>query len=121
MYRSKPKDLHYYPKSLTFGFHTADDIRRISVVEVTVPQTFDVLNHPVPGGLYDPKMGPSDEKSDEGCATCGLKMVPCPGHFGHIELPLPNFHPLFHKDVIKILKLTCPTCKRFKFSGTLLL
>ena len=28
------------------------------------------------------------------CTTCKLSAVHCPGHFGHIELPLPVYNPL---------------------------
>ena len=28
------------------------------------------------------------------CATCGLLYVACPGHFGHVELPVPVYNPL---------------------------
>jgi DNA-directed RNA polymerase beta' subunit len=28
------------------------------------------------------------------CTTCNLGAAHCPGHFGHIELPLPVYNPL---------------------------
>nr|CAG4647637.1 EOG090X00BV [Moina brachiata] len=116
MLRSKAtSSVHIYPKSVSFGFHTAEDIRKISVVEVTNPDTFNSLGHPTNGGLYDPRMGPHEEQAGQ-CATCNLLMQQCPGHFGHINLPLPCFHPLFLRNLIAIIKLTCPACKCFNIS-----
>ena len=45
----------------------------------------------------DPRMGTIDRNFK--CQTCGEGMSECPGHFGHIELARPVFHPgmfLFH-------------------------
>jgi DNA-directed RNA polymerase II subunit RPB1 len=39
-------------------------------------------------------------------------MVDCPGHFGHIELAQPVFHPGLLDGVRKILKVTCYNCSR---------
>lgn len=117
MLRSKnTNSVHIYPNSVSFGFYTAEDIRKISVVEVTNPDTFNSLGHPTPGGLYDPRMGPHEDQAGQ-CATCSLSMQQCPGHFGHINLPLPCFHPLFLRNLISILKLTCPACKCFNISS----
>ena len=113
--------IHMQPKSVTFGFHTADDIRKISAVQVMKNGTFDRLGHTIDGGLYDLFMGPSRETDAKGnlqiCRTCVETFNKCPGHYGHIELPLPVYHSLFLKDLIGIIKLTCPTCKRFFLLG----
>jgi DNA-directed RNA polymerase I subunit RPA1 len=34
--------------------YSAEDIQRLSVLEITNPQLFDELSHPTTGGLYDP-------------------------------------------------------------------
>lgn len=39
----------------------------------------------------DPRMGTIDRNFK--CQTCGEGMSECPGHFGHIELARPAFHP----------------------------
>lgn len=52
------------------------------------------------------------------CATCRLTYFTCPGHFGHIELPAPAFHPLFMNNMFNILRGTCLFCHRFKLSRT---
>lgn len=52
------------------------------------------------------------------CATCQLTYFTCPGHFGHIELPSPVFHPLFMANMYNLLRGTCMFCHRFKMSRT---
>ena len=44
--------------SVSFSFLSAEEIRRISVKQVSDPQLFDGLNNPTLGGLYDPAFGP---------------------------------------------------------------
>jgi DNA-directed RNA polymerase beta' subunit len=39
----------------------------------------------------DPRMGPNDPNSN--CLTCGEGLLECTGHFAHIELARPVFHP----------------------------
>ena len=48
------------------------------------------------------------------CTTCHLTMEHCPGHIGHIELPLPVVNSLFYSTVQRLLKVTCLHCHRFK-------
>lgn len=48
------------------------------------------------------------------CETCGEGMSECPGHFGHIELARPIFHPGFMKTVKKILECVCTNCGKLK-------
>ncbi|EJD01575.1 beta and beta-prime subunits of DNA dependent RNA-polymerase [Fomitiporia mediterranea MF3/22] len=103
-------------QSISFSFLTSEDVRRISVKQITNPILLDELNRPTIGGLYDPALGPSDRKDI--CATCRLTHFTCPGHFGHIELPSPIFHPLFMVSMYKLLKGTCTFCHRFKIRRT---
>ena len=48
--------------SVSFSFLTTDDIRRISVKQITNPVIFDNLNQPNIGGLYDPALGPTTHR-----------------------------------------------------------
>ncbi|KAJ1558877.1 DNA-directed RNA polymerase II subunit rpb1 [Nowakowskiella sp. JEL0078] len=48
------------------------------------------------------------------CLTCSEDMTNCPGHFGHIELAMPVFHPGYIKLVKKILECICYNCSRLK-------
>ncbi|KZT72559.1 beta and beta-prime subunits of DNA dependent RNA-polymerase [Daedalea quercina L-15889] len=106
--RSYPSSVN----SISFSFLTTEDVRRISVKQIVNPVLLDDLNRPNIGGLYDPALGPS-EKQDI-CATCRLTYFTCPGHFGHIELPAPVFHPLFMVNMYHLLRGTCLFCHRFK-------
>ena len=36
------------------------------------------------------------------CQTCAGNMTECPGHFGHIDLAKPVFHPGFMTKSIKV-------------------
>lgn len=51
----------------------------------------ETTRKPKMGGLMDPRMGTIDRNFK--CQTCGEGMSECPGHFGHIELARPVFHP----------------------------
>lgn len=44
-------------ESVDFGVLSAKEIDRFSVKQVTSPDVFDALGHPVPGGLYDLSLG----------------------------------------------------------------
>ncbi|KAJ7178928.1 hypothetical protein C8R46DRAFT_1071922 [Mycena filopes] len=104
--------------SLSFSFLTGEDVRRISVKQIVSVNLLDDLNRPNVGGLYDPALGPT-ERHDI-CATCRLTFYTCPGHFGHIELPAPVFHPLFMGNMYNLLRDTCLFCHKFKISRPVL-
>lgn len=50
-------------EAVTFSFMTAKEVRRHSVMKVTNPNLLDLVGCPTPGGLYDPALGPSDERA----------------------------------------------------------
>ena len=99
-------------QAIQYSFYTADELRRLSVVQVTSSEQRDALNRPLPGGLYDSKMGPTDHY--ESCATCGLDYSLCPGHIGHIDLALPAYAPILFTEMVKLLKAKCFNCHRFR-------
>jgi DNA-directed RNA polymerase II subunit RPB1 len=70
----------------------------------------EATHKPKLGGLMDPRMGTIDRNFK--CQTCGEGMSECPGHFGHIELARPVFHP----GIIQRASLFAPShtfCKGF--------
>lgn len=103
-----------------------------SVAKIEHPEVMDEATHkPKLGGLMDPRMGTIDRNFK--CQTCGEGMSECPGHFGHIELARPVFHPgsspsvirmhLMHVEfptkgfivkVKKILECICVNCGKIK-------
>lgn len=87
-----------------------DQILKTSVCRVTSPVVFDG-DQPHAGGLHDPAMGSLDTRQP--CITCGLRRD-CPGHLGHIELPLLVFHPTLLSSLVRLLKAVCFRCRRLK-------
>ncbi|PSC74762.1 beta and beta-prime subunits of DNA dependent RNA-polymerase [Micractinium conductrix] len=101
--------------AVSFGFFNDDEVRKISVKQVTSPIIFDNMKNAVRGGLYDPAFGPMDPK--ERCATCGLSSYECPGHFGHIDLAVPLYNPLVFVTLYKLMRCTCLHCFKFRMAG----
>ena len=94
-------------------FYKDRDVRDRSVVEITSHQAFDPTHNPLPNGLYDLRLGPSKE-TEPPCPTCGLRATYCPGHFGHIELAVPVYHPLLIVDLVTLLRIKCLSCHRLR-------
>ncbi|KAI1764352.1 beta and beta-prime subunits of DNA dependent RNA-polymerase [Hypoxylon sp. FL1150] len=101
--------------SVDFDFLTPAEIKAISVKRIENPTTFDSLLNPVPGGLYDPALG---AWGDQICTTCNLAQPNCPGHVGHIDLPVPVYHPVFMDQILRLLRAQCQYCFRFRMSRT---
>ncbi|NWQ66095.1 RPA1 polymerase, partial [Neopipo cinnamomea] len=93
---------------VSFGMYTAEEIRKLSVKPITNPQYLDNLGNPAANGLYDLALGPPDSK--EVCATCMQNFSNCPGHFGHIELPLTVYNPLFFDKLYLLIRGSCLNC-----------
>ena len=96
-------------KSIQLGLFNPELIKKGSVCEVTLPDTYDG-NEPKINGLFDPRMGVIDR--GRVCATCGNTIELCPGHFGHIELGIPVFHVQFLPTIIKLLQSVCFRCSK---------
>jgi DNA-directed RNA polymerase beta' subunit len=90
-----------------------EEIRNGSVVEVTTRDTYS-NNVPVPGGLFDPRMGVIE--SGIVCPTDGHTYMKTPGYFGHIELAKPVFYIQYLPTVIKILRCVCYKCSKLLIS-----
>ena len=100
--------------SVTFGLYSGAEIRTLSTVHLTSPVAFNQLGHPLEGGLYDLRMGPYSDRDRMACGTCHQSAEHCPGHIGHIELPLPVINSLFYQTIHRMLKVTCIYCHRFR-------
>ncbi|KAF1811346.1 beta and beta-prime subunits of DNA dependent RNA-polymerase [Eremomyces bilateralis CBS 781.70] len=100
-------------QEIQFGIFSPEEIKNMSVVHVLYPETMDEQrSRPREQGLNDPKMGSIDRGVS--CATCGENMQECSGHFGHIELATPVFHPGFLTKVKKLLEIVCHNCGKIK-------
>ncbi|KAG6853308.1 DNA-directed RNA polymerase II subunit rpb1 [Blastosporella zonata] len=100
-------------REVQFGILSPEEIKAVSVAKIEHPEVMDETTHkPKQGGLMDPRMGTIDRNFK--CQTCGEGMSECPGHFGHIELARPVFHPGFIVKVKKILESICVNCGKLK-------
>lgn len=95
---------------IKFGVLSPDMIREMSVAEIQNPDTYDEDGLPIPTGVMDPRLGTLEP--GQRCKTCGNTYLNCPGHFGHIELPVPVIHVGFVKHIHNLLKATCRSCGR---------
>jgi len=98
---------------LQFGIMSPEEIRKGSVVEVTTRDTY-INNKPVPGGLFDTRMGVIE--SGLICPTDGHDYMQCPGYFGHIELAKPVYYIQYLTTLLKILKCVCYKCSKLLIS-----
>lgn len=94
--------------------------RKLSVKAITNARFLDAVGNVAPNSLYDLALGPADHKEVspplksrrayfqlrsvshlpvsciyQVCFTCHQDFNNCPGHLGHVELPLPVYNPLF--------------------------
>jgi DNA-directed RNA polymerase I subunit RPA1 len=81
------------------------------VCEITSSVSVDALGSPLPNGVYDPRLGPPSAESPP-CTTCALRYLGCPGHFGHMELCVPLYHPLLFGKLVEILRIKCLNCHK---------
>ncbi|XP_026503885.1 DNA-directed RNA polymerase I subunit RPA1 [Terrapene carolina triunguis] len=93
---------------IAFGMYTAEEIRKLSVKAITNPRYLDNVGNPAVNGLYDLSLGPPDAK--EVCTTCMQDFNNCPGHLGHIDLPLTVYNPLFFDKLYLLIRGSCLNC-----------
>ncbi|RIA84105.1 DNA-directed RNA polymerase I complex large subunit Nuc1 [Glomus cerebriforme] len=110
-------------KTASFSCYTSEEIKKLSVKEINNPIIFDAVGIPNEGGLYDPALGPFThstlyESIFCRCGTCNLDIYRCPGHFGHIELPVPVYNPLFFVHTLALLRSICLNCHHFKLNSS---
>ncbi|KAJ3406420.1 DNA-directed RNA polymerase II subunit rpb1 [Chytriomyces hyalinus] len=88
-----------------------EETKMMSVAHIEHPEVRE--NDKIkPGGLLDPRMGTVDRNFK--CQTCNENMTDCPGHFAHIELAKPVFHPGYLAMIKKILECVCYNCGKLK-------
>ncbi|MBR9679514.1 MAG: DNA-directed RNA polymerase subunit A' [Candidatus Altiarchaeota archaeon] len=90
--------------------------RKLSIMEIIVPELYDQDGFPVEGGLMDPRLGVIDPGVR--CKTCGGRVGQCPGHFGSIEIAKPVVHIRLGKEIYNWLHATCQNCGRLRLSQT---
>ncbi|MHA2379982.1 MAG: DNA-directed RNA polymerase subunit A' [Candidatus Thorarchaeota archaeon] len=96
--------------AIEFGLLSPEDIRKMSVAQIVVADTYDEDGYPIESGIMDPRLGVIDP--GQRCRTCGNRVGNCPGHFGHIELARPIMHEGYAKVIHKVLRSICRECNR---------
>ncbi|KAK4159323.1 DNA-directed RNA polymerase III subunit RPC1 [Cladorrhinum sp. PSN259] len=101
-------------KALQFGIPSHQNIVDQGVIEVSDPLLYDVENgrRPFPHGPLDPRLGTSKTDRESKCSTCNQGLNECPGHFGHVRLPLPVFHIGYLKYIQATLQNICKDCAK---------
>ncbi len=102
--------VHKVVDEVYFGLISPQDVRKLSVVEIQTPDTYDEDGAPITAGLMDGRLGTLEPR--QRCRTCGNTAIRCPGHFGHIELAVPIIHIEFAKIMYDLLRATCRNCGR---------
>ncbi|XP_054453311.1 DNA-directed RNA polymerase I subunit RPA1 [Anoplopoma fimbria] len=95
-------------EGMSFGMYSAEEIRKLSVKVITNFRLLDGVGNVAPNSLYDLALGPADSK--EVCSTCCQDFNNCPGHLGHVELPLPVYNPLFFDKLYLFIRGSCLSC-----------
>ena len=97
-------------EEITFGIYSAEEIKNISVAEITSSKLCGSSSDKNTGygTVYDPRLGTIE--NGKLCETCNQDIWACPGHFGYINLWEPIVHPLFYKQVVSFLKCFCIKC-----------
>ena len=98
---------------IQFSILSPDEIRKLSVAEITTRDTY-INNKPVIGGLFDPRMGVLEPGLI--CPTDGHNYINTPGYFGHIELARPVFYIQFLSTTLKIVRCVCIKCSKLLIS-----
>ncbi|KAM4048816.1 DNA-directed RNA polymerase I subunit RPA1 [Anomaloglossus baeobatrachus] len=96
-------------QDVSFTVYSSEEIRQLSVKAISNPQYVDAAGNPMVNGLYDLSLGPADSK--EVCDTCAQDFTSCPGHLGHIELPLTVYNPLLFDKLYPLVKGSCFHCR----------
>ncbi|XP_066505483.1 DNA-directed RNA polymerase I subunit RPA1 [Hoplias malabaricus] len=95
-------------EGMSFGMYSSEEIRKLSVKNITNSLLLDSVGNAAPNGLYDLALGPADNK--EICATCMQNFQHCPGHFGHVDLHLPVYNPFLFDKLYLIIRGSCLSC-----------
>lgn len=98
---------------IDFSIQSNADIMKSSAISdpagITVADTA-TNDEATNGGVIDPRLGVTEDRSF--CATCNESAYTCPGHFGHIKLTEPVFHPGYLTYIKNILSCVCIKCHK---------
>ncbi|KAH0788034.1 DNA-directed RNA polymerase I subunit rpa1 [Histomonas meleagridis] len=98
--------------SVKFTSYTKEDIESFSVLPITGSGIFDHSGNPIKEGVYDPRLGATE--NSQKCEICGQNAWNCNGHFGHIHLSRPVYHPFYIKNLRQLICGMCPHCNMLR-------
>ena len=114
---------------MQFGLLNYEEVRRMSVANISNERIYDDRGIPNFHAVNDPRMGTMDKELK--CFTCKgskcqlisqdtiskefvlnhvIAQADCPGHFGHIELARPVYHAGLLEFIRKTLRCVCFNC-----------
>ena len=112
-----PKDkIKYELNNVKFDFYSPEEIKRISMKQLTVTKVHNDLGTPNPGSFADPCMGVGAFDRNSTCEVCHQNNENCTGHFAHIELSIPVYNPFLLNQLLKLLNVKCFNCHKLKLS-----
>lgn len=91
-----------------FGLNGDEDNLRNSFAEITSYELFTPAGQPVPGGVYDLRLGTTDHAYL--CLTCVLGKKQCPGHRGHLTLRVAVPQAIAIAEIRRWLRVACHRC-----------
>ena len=92
--------------------YTPEEIEGFSIMPITNTQMFDNNGNPSKNGVYDPRLGTTE--NSQKCEICGQSAWNCNGHFGHIHLQRPVYHPFYIKSLRQLVVGMCSTGKHLR-------
>ena len=99
-----------------FDFYTPEEIKRISMKQITVTKIHNDLGTVNQGSLSDPALGVGAFDKNSTCEICHQNNENCTGHFGHIELSIPVYNPFLLNQILKLLNAKCFNCHKLKMN-----
>ena len=112
----KKDEITHELSNVRFDFYTPEEIKRISMKQLTVTNVYNEFGIPNAGGLSDPCLGVGAFDRNSTCEICHQNNENCTGHFGHIELSIPVYNPFLLNQILKLLNAKCFNCHKLKLS-----
>ena len=112
----KKEEITHQLSNVRFDFYTPEEIKRISMKQLTVPNIYSEIGTPNPGSLSDPCLGVGAFDKNSTCEVCHQNNENCTGHFGHIELSIPIYNPFLLNQILKLLNIKCFNCHKLKLN-----
>ena len=96
-------------RAIEFGTIGEREVRAMSVAKITDVALYE-RGVPKDHGINSLLLGTCDPRVR--CKTCRHSVTTCPGHWGHMELAQPVYHPLFLDYTVKVLRCVCFFCSQ---------